>query len=65
MEKRYVAEVDFYIYAKDDNEAKRKLTEVVNEMNQVIVECSSPSVLKFVEQPTGTLLTREIKFDKL
>lgn len=55
-EKRYVAVVDFYVYAKDDNEAMQKAKGMCDSFDGDS-ECS---VVKLVEQPFGTTNSRVI-----
>lgn len=56
-EKRYVAVIDFYIYANSDEEAKKKAQTMCTQIDDGENECS---VIKLAEQPTGSLDNRVI-----
>ena len=57
--KRYAAEIDFYVYAKDDDEAQKFLESICNEMKAKFDNRAKAT--KLVEIPFASLTPREVE----
>ncbi len=57
-EKRYVATIEFYVYAKDDNEAIEYVNKFCDE--QKTKEDNQCEITNLIEQPFGTIESRKI-----
>lgn len=56
--KRYVAEIDLYIFAEDDDEAKEILNNYIEKIRTF--SDNSASATKLIEQPFGVLASRKV-----
>lgn len=56
-QKRYVALVDFYVWANDDNDAINKTKEMCASFGEDDNQCD---VIKLVEQPFGSMKSRTV-----
>lgn len=57
-EKRFVAQIDFYVYANSDEEAKQKAEAICKGMRNE--QDNHATLNELVEQPFGTLGNRKI-----
>ena len=60
-EKRYVATVNFYVYAKSDKEALEQMEKFCDK--QITKEDNQCSLVNLYEQPFGTTISRNIYGD--
>lgn len=59
IKKRYIAKIDFYVYAESDNEAKKNAQEIAQDVSKI--DDNQASVIGLSEQLFGTLGCREIQ----
>lgn len=57
-EKRYVATIEFYIYAESDIEAKEQMDKICKERKEQFDD--QTSIVSLWEQPSGTLSARKV-----
>lgn len=62
-QKRYVATADFYVYADTDEEAIQKAKSIAKA--QDIKYDDRCSLIELCEQPTGTIINRQIDINTL
>lgn len=63
MEKRYVAVIDFYVWAESDEEATKKVRDLCK--IQDAKNDDKCSLIELAEQPFGTLSSRKVYIDKI
>jgi len=59
--KRYVAVIDFYVWAEDDEDAKQQAIQIAKDLADK--EDNRAQLIQLASQPTGTLGNREIKLE--
>ena len=59
MKKRYVAVIDFYINADNDNQALKEAEKIARALD--VKFDNKASVIELYEQPFGTMSNRKIK----